>query len=150
MNDLTIFNTNHWLISHRRNCIYPGYLMISSLEKVNDIHQLSVNALQEIGYVLRKTEELLMSAYTPYKVIIAKLGFSQGFSCHFHMLPISNNLLQKITAKSHTNSTNNEPDGVDALLFINREYCEKKLTKQEDKFLLKTVKSLKEQHKKLI
>lgn len=82
MNELVIFNTDHWEVSHRRDTVYPGYLMASSLEKTDDICRLSINALNEIGKVLCITEKLLISVCSPYKVIIAKLGFSKGFSCH--------------------------------------------------------------------
>ena len=80
---------------------------------------------------------------------MAKLGFSKRFSCHFHVLPISDNLLHEIAINNHHSHANNEPDGVDALLFINRKYCEKKLTLNEYKILSETVGLLRKQYKKI-
>lgn len=146
MNELLIFKTNYWVVSHRSDSRYPGYLMVSSSEKADDIHQLSAESLLELGNVLRAAERLLISSYTPYKVIVAKLGFSKGYSCHFHVLPISSDLLRQVA--EHPNYTNDEPDGVDALFFVNREYCDKPLSKQQHEEMTRTIMTLVEQYKK--
>ncbi|WP_255991942.1 hypothetical protein [Chitinolyticbacter albus] len=128
MNQHFIFETDHWLVSHRRDARHPGYLMVSSRESKSDLHELSANALQELGWVLKNTEKLLHSFYAPCKVIFYKLDFSSGFSCHFHVAPVTNKLLSEIV--SHPDYTN-EPDGSDTILFLSRTYCERPLTEAE-------------------
>lgn len=113
---------------------------MSAKSDVRDISELSNDALAELGVVLAKTEALLISFFKPYRVITAKLGFSAGFSCHFHMLPVSTALLDEIRA--HPIYTD-EPDGNDALLFASREYGERSLTQKEQSFQQDTVKQLK-------
>jgi len=142
MNDLVIFDTKNWIVSYRSDSRYPGYLMISSVEEVDKLSRLSSNALCELGNVLTSTEKLLVLAYEPYKVITTKLGFSKGFNCHFHMIPIVKSVLHEI--KKHPKYTNEDPDGIDAILFICREYCEKDLTNQESLNIKQEVNKLKQ------
>jgi len=146
-NELMIYETSYWTILHRSDSMYLGYLMVSSLETVSDVCGLSSDSLRELGKVLQITEKLLISVYSPHKVIMTKLGFSKGFSCHFHVLPVSHSLLNQVTEHSHY--TNNEPDGVDALSFINREYCDKRLTQRQYEDMVREVIMLREQYKKL-
>lgn len=42
-----------------------------------------------------------------------------------------------------------EPDGMDALFFVNREYCEKTLTYEQREVLLETVTQLKKSYKEM-
>ncbi|MBM3115736.1 HIT family protein [Jeongeupia naejangsanensis] len=123
-----IFETDHWLVSHRRDARHPGYLIVACRESKGELHELSIDALQELGLVLQKTEKLLRSFFAPCKVIFYKLGFSSGFSCHFHAAPVTQKLLSEIVA--HCDYTN-EPDGNDAILFLSRVYCERPLTEAE-------------------
>ena len=142
MPKLTVYETQYWVVSHRRDSRYPGYLMVSSREEVSDISSLSDCALVELGRVLSRMEGLLKSVYSPYKVITAKLGFSPGFSCHFHMLPVSRDLIQEVTEHPEYS---NEPDGTDTFLFANRTYCERSLTEYEYETIETAVNTLREQ-----
>ena len=142
MNELLVFKTNYWIVSHRSDSQYPGYLIVSSSEETNDFHKLNSESLNELGSVLCATEKLLISVYSPYKVIMSKLGFSKGFSCHFHVLPITESLLQQIV--KHPNYTKNEPDGNDAMLFVSREYCEQILEKKQQEIIIQEVIRLRE------
>ncbi len=136
-----IIQTKNWVVTHRNDSRYLGYLIISSIQCANELHQLNSEALNELGNVLGDIEKLLIIAYTPYKVMIAKLGFSKGFNCHFHLIPVTKMLLSEITA--HPNYTSDEPDGNDALLFVSREYCEKPLSEKQAVNIKNTVKILK-------
>lgn len=125
---LLVFETDHWQVTHRRDARYPGYLMVSSREQHADLHELSTESLKELGIVLKRTEELLRAAYRPLKVLFYKLGFSPGHSCHFHVAPVSADLLAEI--KAHPDY-DDDPDGNDAILFLSRIYCERELTVTE-------------------
>ncbi|POZ61269.1 hypothetical protein [Chromobacterium alticapitis] len=139
MSALRIFETDHWQATHRRDARYPGYLILSSKQQAAELHQLSGAALQDLGGALKKAEILLRQAYLPYKVVLYKLGFTSGFSCHFHVAPITASLLDEI--KAHPDYAE-EPDGNDAILFLSRIYCERALTEQEEMALQATAQSL--------
>jgi len=145
MNPFTLFETNHWTISHRTDSRYPGYLIISSREETLDISALTKASLAEMGDVLAETEQLLTMVYNPYKVITAKMGFTKGFSCHFHMIPVMPTLLDQIAAHS---GYAKEPDGIDAMLFICREYCERSLNETEMQTMDNTIALLRKKYQK--
>ncbi|CAM3371141.1 hypothetical protein BZK31_18515 [Pseudomonas floridensis] len=128
MTELGIFETKHWLVSHRRDARYSGYLMVASVAPAADLGDLNDAALAELGGVLRRTEQLLMRAYEPRKVVVYKLGFSTGFSLHFHVAPVTEALLAEVAGHPAYAS---EPDGNDVILFLSREYCERVLNAEE-------------------
>ncbi|WP_122813665.1 HIT family protein [Pseudomonas viridiflava] len=123
-----VFETGHWRVSHRRDARYNGYLMVASVVSASDLTDLGDEALAELGGVLRRTEQLLMRAYEPWKVIVYKLGFSAGFNLHFHVVPVTKALLAEIAAHPEYAA---EPDGNDVILFVSREYCERMLSAEE-------------------
>ncbi len=137
----TIFETNYWSVSYRRDSRYPDFLIIGAKGEGKEISSLTKEALAEMGSVLAKTERLFLSYFKPYRVVTAKLGFSSGFSCHFHMLQVSSEFLKEIEA--HPSYTN-EPDGNDALLFASREYGERALNNKEQREQFETIRKLKE------
>lgn len=128
MSEHGVFETPHWRVSHRRDARYPGYLMVSSCESVSELYELSADALAALGPVLKQTEVLLREAFSPRKVIFYKLGFSPGFSCHFHVAPITEQLLYEISGHP---DYDDDPDGNDAILYLSRVYCERELTIDE-------------------
>ena len=95
--------------------------MVSSTSQSINLSDLSANALAEMGGILAETERLLNDAYQPYRVIVSKLGFSSGFNCHFHVLPVHAWLMDEIIRHLKYSA---EPDGNDVMLYVNREYCE--------------------------
>lgn len=139
MDQLTVFETEHWEVSHRIDSRYPGYLLASSKTNESEIYNLSSESLRELGSVLSKTEILLRKHFDPHKVIMAKLGFSENTRCHFHLIPATLELIEEIGA--HPKYTN-EPDGNDTILYTNREYCERNLSVDEQRTLINIVEQL--------
>lgn len=123
-----IFEAEHWLVSHRSDSRYPGYLMVSSREQQTELHALSYGALLELGFVLQRTEQLLRAAYHPLKVLFYKLGFSTGFHCHFHAVPVTAALLDEVARHPQYDDA---PDGNDVILFVSRVYAERNLSSAE-------------------
>lgn len=123
-----VFEGEHWLVGHRCDARYPGYLMVSSREQQSELHALSYGALLELGFVLQRTEQLLRAAYKPLKVLFYKLGFSAGYHCHFHVVPVTAVLLDEVARHPQYD---NDPDGNDVILFLRRMYCERELTHAE-------------------
>jgi len=136
MDPLVIFATDHWVVSHRADARWPGYLMVSARTATPDLSGLDGAALSELGRVLRDTELLLRRAFAPHKVIFAKLGFSSGFACHFHAIPATSALLAEIAV--HPGYAD-EPDGNDVMLFVSRVYCERPLDAQQSAQLAATI-----------
>jgi len=81
------------------------------------------------------------AVFSPLKVIIAKFGFSGGSDCHFHVAPVTAALLAEISA--HRDYAD-EPDGNDAMLFLSRIYCERRLSLVERNELMGTISTLRE------
>lgn len=102
--------------------------MVSSREDQSDLSDVSDATLLELGLVLKRTETLLRKAYSPFKVVFYKLGFSPGFSCHFHVAPVTSELIDEVAR--HPNYSD-DPDGNDVILFLSRVYCERELSEVE-------------------
>jgi diadenosine tetraphosphate (Ap4A) HIT family hydrolase len=128
MDPLAIFETDHWVVSHRADSRWPGYLIVASRARQPELCDLDEDALSALGRVLKDTELLLRRAFSPHKVIFAKLGFSPGFACHVHAIPVTAALLAEIAAHPGYAA---EPDGNDAMLFVSRVYCERALDENE-------------------
>jgi diadenosine tetraphosphate (Ap4A) HIT family hydrolase len=143
MDPLVIFETEHWVVSHRADSRWPGYLIVASRARPPELCDLDDDALSALGRVLKDAETLLRRAFSPHKVIFAKLGFSPGFSCHFHAIPVTAGLLAEIAA--HPGYAD-EPDGNDAMLFVSRVYCERALDERESSQLTATVAMLRALH----
>lgn len=89
---------------------------------------------------MKTVERVLIMAYSPYKVMFYKLGFSPGFNVHFHVAPVTQDLLAAIS--SHPGYSAN-PDGNDAIVFLSRECCERPLSAHEAQKQLSAVRLLK-------
>lgn len=139
MDPYLIFDNPHWTVTHRRDSRYPGYLIVSTRGEQRDLHELTTTELQELGPVLRQVEILLRRAYSPFKVIYGKAGFSPGFACHFHALPVTDALLAEIAASP---DFSDEPDGSDTMLYVNRIHCERPLDPHEAEAMSDTISAL--------
>jgi diadenosine tetraphosphate (Ap4A) HIT family hydrolase len=136
MDPYVVLETDHWVVAHRADARYPGYLIVASRDPRPELHLLGTETLSALGAVLKDTEILLRSAFSPVKVIFAKLGFTYGLGCHFHALPVSSALLAEIAA--HPDYAD-EPDGNDVMLFVSRIYAERPLDREECGRLTETV-----------
>lgn len=123
-----VFSSDHWRVAHRQDARFPGYLIASSRHESSELFSLPNDALADLGPMLARTERILRHAFTPLKVIFYKLGFSPGFSCHFHVAPVTRQLMDEVTRHPDYDS---DPDGNDAILFLSRVYCERALSEQE-------------------
>ncbi len=120
--ELVVFENEYWVVNHRMNTTYAGYLMVASKSEVTELSDLGSQSLASLGSVLAEVEGVLQRTFSPQKVVFSKLGFSTGFNCHFHAVPISENVINEVCQSS--SYTFDEPDGNEVMLFINHEYCE--------------------------
>lgn len=123
-----IVENAHWRLGYRQDARYPGCLILSSQRCASDLNELDAASLADLGGQLSFAERLLKHCYAPHRVVFYKLGFSAGFSFHFHIAPITRALLGEIAAHPRYSDV---PDGNDAILFLSREYGERALTPEE-------------------
>lgn len=124
----TIIEDSHWRLGYRQDSRYSGCLILNSQQCAKDFSELDAISLAKLGQQLSFAETLLQRCYAPQRVVFYKLGFSSGFSLHFHIAPITSSLLIEIAAHPSYSDT---PDGNDAILFLSREYGERDLTPEE-------------------
>jgi diadenosine tetraphosphate (Ap4A) HIT family hydrolase len=147
MEEEVVFESKYWIIKHRSDSRYVGYLIALCKEPVLHMCELSSQALSEMSIILAQAEKLLIKAFNPYRVVTFKMGFAKGVNCHFNLIPISSDLLAEIEEKK--SCTHTKPDGQDAILYVARKYCERDLTIPEYDILLSTVKTLRDIHKSI-
>ncbi len=81
--ELVVFENDHWIVNHRMNSTYAGYLMVASKSEVSELSALCPNSLSSLGLVLAEVERLLNRTFAPQKVIFSKLGFSKASTATF-------------------------------------------------------------------
>ncbi|MFS8048710.1 HIT family protein [Rhizobium sp. BR 314] len=128
-----IAETDGWSVNHRINSALPGYLMISSTTFTNDLSELSLQSLSELGPLLAKLQRLLKSTLGSERVYIGRYGHTPGYPIHFHLIPIYGwvedlfwsdaryRLLDNFAVGPGETAT----DGAEMTLFVWREFCER-------------------------
>ncbi|WP_434362166.1 hypothetical protein NF212_18345 [Parasalinivibrio latis] len=114
--------------------------MVASKQKATSLSELGSDSLGELGLVLSDVERLLFQAFSPYKVIFSKLGFSEGFNCHFHAVPVGTDMLDEV--KKQSNLADN-PNGLDVFYHINKHYCDTRSGDQLDRSIHEAIANLK-------
>jgi diadenosine tetraphosphate (Ap4A) HIT family hydrolase len=84
--DFTIGKLGNFQVAHCRDCVIPGYLIVSSRASVSALYSLSASAQRELGPVLAITTEIVRSVADPIKVYCAQFG-EEGQLLHFHIFP---------------------------------------------------------------
>lgn len=120
--DNVLLETKYWIVNQRMDTEYPGYLMIGSKESAFRISELCNEALSSMGLIIGAVEKRIYECLKPKTVIVSKLGFSKGFSCHFHLIPVYSWVYNAI--RYNESYSISEPDGSDFALFITRQYCD--------------------------
>lgn len=123
--NMIVYETSHWLINQRVNCPFPGYLMIGAKSPdACELTDLSLAAQQEIGVLLGKATGFLRSDLGASRVYVGRYGHTPGHTVHFHVIPVYSWIISAFESDERYNMESN-PDGVDLMRFIWREYCEK-------------------------
>ncbi len=120
--ELIVFETAHWVCNHRMDTCYPGYLIIESRAGEAELAKLRPDSLRDLGRVLALAESTILRHLKPVRVMMSKLGFTPGYSAHFHMIPVYSWALDELNADPRYAVT--DADGLDLSLFVSREYCE--------------------------
>lgn len=129
---LLIFETRHWRVSHRMDSALPGYLMVGTTTEGAELSDLTAEALTELGPVLATAQDMLKASLQAKHVYIGRYGHSSGYPVHFHVIPIypwvealfwqddRYRLLQGLAER-----VDGETDGAELTLFVWREFCER-------------------------
>jgi diadenosine tetraphosphate (Ap4A) HIT family hydrolase len=132
---LNVLEKAHWLINHRMNSALPGYLMIGSRQSAVQLSDLPAEALSELGLLLAKAERVLRDSLKAERVYSGRYGHTQGYSPHFHVIPIYGwveqlfwrdtryRSLRRFSGEVGETST----DGAEMTLFVWREFCEREI-----------------------
>lgn len=130
-----IRQTPNWLINHRVNSALPGYLMIGAHSASDNLANLTVEALQELGSLLATAEDFLKQRLQARQVYIGRYGHSIGYPIHFHIIPIYawvEDLFWHDERYRLLNSFADGPgetatDGAELTFFVWREFCEREI-----------------------
>ncbi|WP_455873859.1 HIT family protein [Rhizobium yanglingense] len=127
-----ILETGSWIVNHRMNSAFPGYLMVGSKTPASELSGLQASALGELGPLLAKVEDALRRVLQARRVYIGRYGHAPGYPIHFHMIPIYDwvetlfwedaryRVLEDL-AEYPAKTT----DGAELTLFVWREFCER-------------------------
>jgi diadenosine tetraphosphate (Ap4A) HIT family hydrolase len=132
---LIIKETKHWIINHRIGSNLPGYLMVGSRKETTDLHDLSPDALAELGPLLASVQKALSDLFSPDHIYISRYGHAEGHSIHFHVIPIYSWVKKafaeddryRVLRSFYTPGVpTSDPDGGELTLYVWREFCESK------------------------
>ncbi len=132
---LIIVETEHWLISHRVDSHLPGYLMVGSKAETTNLFELAPAAQAELGPLLASVQQALTDLFHLDHIYVGKYGHIEGYSIHFHVIPIYSWVKDAFAADSRyrilqsfytPNVPTSNPDGGEYTLFVWRELCESK------------------------
>ena len=128
-----IHETEHWLVNHRVDTVYPGYLMVGArAPDATSLASLSPEALAELGGLLAACVHALETRLGATRVYCGRYGHEPDHTVHFHVLPVyawtverflADELAPKLRA-FHASPTLSEFDGADLTLFVWRRFAE--------------------------
>lgn len=134
---LIVHETDHWTINHRIDSALPGYLMLASKVETNDLSDLSIEALSELGVLLSRAQQTLTEILDPKHFYVGRYGHMTGYAIHFHIIPVCDwvarafdsderyrTLRQFYTPGVYEDGSDSAFDGAEMTLFIWREFCE--------------------------
>jgi diadenosine tetraphosphate (Ap4A) HIT family hydrolase len=133
---LTILQTEHWVLNHRVDSALPGYRMLGSRARANDLSILRTEALLELGTLLARAQAALNVLLAPDHLYIGRYGHMAGHALHFHIIPFCGwvkqsffgdpryRVLQKFYQPSEEGIAVDDTDGAELTLYVWREFCE--------------------------
>jgi len=84
-----IHETEHWLVNHRIDTVYPGYLMVGArAPDATSFASLSPEALAELGGLLAACVHALETRLGATRVYCGRYGHEPDHTVHFHVLPV--------------------------------------------------------------
>jgi diadenosine tetraphosphate (Ap4A) HIT family hydrolase len=133
---LVVLQTQHWVLNHRVDSTLPGYLMLGSRARANDLSMMRTEALLELGTLLARAQTALNAILEPEHLYIGRYGHMAGHALHFHVIPICSwvtrsffgdpryRVLQNFYQPADDGVAVDETDGAELTLYVWREFCE--------------------------
>lgn len=129
-----IHESPHWVVNHRMDSALPGYLMLTARQMTNALSSLSSEALAELGVLQARIQASLEAHLKPKRLYIGRFGHAQGYSIHFHFIPIyhwveamfwRDDRYRVLQAFGSPDSAPSQTDGAELTLYVWREFCER-------------------------
>jgi diadenosine tetraphosphate (Ap4A) HIT family hydrolase len=88
-----IFDTEHFTVTHCRDCSVPGYLIVSAKVPVPSLGDLTPALSADLGEALRRATQAVEAVIRPGRTYCARFG-EETEALHFHLFPRTQTLLQ--------------------------------------------------------
>ena len=99
MENLVVFESEHFLVKQCSDVSIPGYLIISPKTDVLYLSNLSEDVIHLLASLISKVEKVLREVLEVEMIYIAKFAeFNKGL--HFHIFPRSDSLLKLYIQKN--------------------------------------------------
>jgi diadenosine tetraphosphate (Ap4A) HIT family hydrolase len=83
-----VVHTDHWRVAHAFNSTLPGWLVLLPTRHVTSFAQLSQEAADELGGLVRRLSTALETATGCVKTYLMQFSEAEGFShLHLHLVP---------------------------------------------------------------
>ena len=86
MDDLLVFETEHFTVGQARSFRLPGYLIIEAKAQYEHLDELSNDAAKDLVRCLGEAERLVHEIVAPERVYTLRFGEMQP-RIHFHVIP---------------------------------------------------------------
>ena len=83
-----VVDTGHWRVAHAFNSTLPGWLVVVPTRHVTSFTELSVEAADELGGLVRRCSAALEAVTGCVKTYLMQFSEAEGFAhLHLHLVP---------------------------------------------------------------
>lgn len=83
-----VMHTDHWRVAHAFNSTLPGWLVLLPMRHVTSFTQLTQEAADELGGLVRRLSSALETVTGCVKTYLMQFSEAEGFShLHLHLVP---------------------------------------------------------------
>ena len=83
-----VLHTNHWRVAHAFNSTLPGWLVLLPIRHVTSFTELTPEAADELGGLIRRLGAALEAVTGCVKTYLMQFSEAEGFShLHLHLVP---------------------------------------------------------------
>jgi diadenosine tetraphosphate (Ap4A) HIT family hydrolase len=104
-NKLICYENNYFRVQHCGDCFIAGHLVVFPKQDVRSLSELSVQALQELGNVLKISHAIVEKIIQPERIYTLSFGEVLPL-IHFHVLPRTSEILKQYKLQNKTEEVN--------------------------------------------
>ncbi len=83
-----VIRTDHWRVAHAFNSTLPGWLVVLATRHVGSFTELTPEAADELGGLIRRLSSALAAVTGCVKTYLMQFSEAEGFShLHLHLVP---------------------------------------------------------------